>query len=148
MTETQVATSPRPWQEIRDEKKAEQASRIPTAWKLTPENTPPESTIDLRPFAASCGILSVRELEITGGKYDGTSLAAAIAKATYTAEEVAVAFCKRAAIGHQLCNNLTEIMFGDAIEDAKKLDVYFKQTGKTVGPLHGLPMTFKVSDIG
>jgi amidase len=55
------------------------------------------------------------------------------------------AFCKRAAIGHQLCNNLTEIMFLDAIEDAKNLDKHFKATGKTVGPLHGLPMTFKAN---
>lgn len=136
--------SPRPWQEIRDAKKAEQASRIPAEWKLTASNTPSPDTIDLRPIAASCGILSERELEITGGKYDATSLAAAIAEKTYTAEEVAVAFCKRAAVGHQLCNNLTEIMFADAIENAKRLDVLFKQTGKTVGPLHGVPMTFKV----
>lgn len=134
----------KPWQEIRDLKKSEQASRIPTGWKLSSKDIPTEETTDLRPVAATCGILSDRELDITGESYDATSLAAAIAEGTYSAEEVATAFCKRAAIGHQLCNNLTEIMFGDAIQDAKKLDVYFKETGKTVGPLHGLPMTFKV----
>jgi amidase len=82
-------------------------------------------------------------LKITGDS-DATALAAAIAEGVYSAEEVAVAYCKRAALGQQLCNNLTEIMFMDAIEDAKKLDEYFKQNGKTVGLLHGLPMTFKV----
>ncbi|KAH7348586.1 amidase [Rhexocercosporidium sp. MPI-PUGE-AT-0058] len=100
-TETMAVASPRPWQGIRDAKKAEQAARIPVKWRLN--EFPPADTID----------------------------------------EVAVAFCKCAAVGHQLCNNLTEIMFLDAIEDAKKLDLYFKDTGKTVGPLHGLPMTFK-----
>ncbi|KAE8454203.1 hypothetical protein EG329_005128 [Mollisiaceae sp. DMI_Dod_QoI] len=131
------------WQNIRDAKKAEQAARIPAEWKLQPSDYPLVGTVDVRPVASSCGILSGRELEITGDSYDATSLAAAIASGTYTAEEVAIAFCKRAAIGHQLCNNLTEIMFMDAIEDAKKLDAYFKENSKTVGPLHGLPMTFK-----
>jgi amidase len=137
----------RPWQEIRDLKKAEQAARIPTEWKLASKDLPSEGTVDLRPVASSSGILSARELEMTGETYDATSLAAAIAEGTYSAEEVATAFCKRAAIGHQLCNNLTEIMFLDAFEDAKKLDAHFKETGKTVGPLHGLPMTFKVSEL-
>lgn len=50
----------------------------------------------------------------------------------------------RSAIAQQLCNCFTEIMFLDAIEGAKKLDETFQKTGKTVGPLHGLPMTFKV----
>lgn len=136
--------SVKPWQEIRDTKKAEQDSRIPTAWKIRPEDFPPGGTVDLRPVAASSGILSTRELKITGEEYDATSLAATIAQGMYSAEEVATAFCKRAAIGHQLCNTLTEIMFQDAIEDAKRLDVYFRETGKTIGPLHGLPMTFKV----
>ncbi|TVY56190.1 Acetamidase [Lachnellula cervina] len=135
--------SVKPWQEIRDAKKAEQDSQIPTAWKIRPEDFPPDGTVDLRPVAASSGILSTRELKITGEEYDATSLAATIAQGMYSAEEVATAFCKRAAIGHQLCNTLTEIMFQDAIEDAKRLDVYFRETGKTIGPLHGLPMTFK-----
>jgi len=135
---------PQPWQEIRDAKKAEQASRIPLEWRLSPSHFPPQETIDLRPIATTCGILTERELKITGDSYDATSLVAAIAANTHSAEEVAVAFCKRAAVGHQLCNNLTEIMFSDAIEDAKKLDAYFKETGRTIGPLHGLPMTFKV----
>ncbi|PVH82426.1 amidase [Cadophora sp. DSE1049] len=140
-TESALVAVPRTWQEIRDAKKAEQAARIPVEWRLT--EFPPAGTIDVRPVASTCGILSGRELKITGDSYDATSLAAAIAIGFYSAEEVAIAFCKRAAVGHQLCNNLTEIMFLDAIEDAKKLDQYFKETGKTVGPLHGLPMTFK-----
>lgn len=135
------------WQDISGLKKAEQAARIPAEWRLKPSEYPLAGTIDVRPVASSCGILSDRELKITGDSYDATSLAGAIANSTYTAEEVAIAFCKRAAIGHQLCNNLTEIMFLDAIEDAKNLDMCFKETGKTVGPLHGLPMTFKVRPI-
>ena len=34
-------------------------------------------------------------------------------------------------------------MFDQAIERATSLDKHFKQTGKTVGPLHGLPISLK-----
>lgn len=37
----------------------------------------------------------------------------------------------------------TEVMFGDALERAAKLDEYLSQNGKPVGPLHGVPMTLK-----
>jgi amidase len=140
----QVAQS---WDQIHAAKKAEQASRIPKEWRLKEEQMSTED-VDLRPIAVSSGILSSRESKITGEDYDATSLAAAIAAGEYTAVEVVTAFCKRASIGQQLCNNLTEIMFLDAIEDAKKLDRTFIETGKTVGPLHGLPMTFKVGRVG
>jgi len=40
-------------------------------------------------------------------------------------------------------NCLTVTMFDDAIQRAKELDEHYKQTGKTVGPLHGLPISLK-----
>ncbi|KAI0593145.1 amidase [Biscogniauxia sp. FL1348] len=133
----------RTWQELHAAKKAEQDSRIPQEWKLKKDDFPSEDTVDLRPFVNSCGILTEAELVITSNAFDATSLAAAIAEGRFTAVEVVTAFCKRAAVGHQLCNMLTEIMFADAIERAKQLDEIFKRTGKVVGPLHGIPMTFK-----
>jgi amidase len=135
----------RSWEEIRDAKKAEQDSRIPADWKLNPKTLPTDGTRDLRPYAASSGILSDRELKITGDDYDATALAAAIADSTYTAVEVVTAFCKRAAIAQQLCNCLTEIAFAEAIEKAVELDQHYQATGNVVGPLHGVPMTFKVT---
>ncbi|OTB09524.1 hypothetical protein M426DRAFT_80870 [Hypoxylon sp. CI-4A] len=131
------------WQELVAAKKAEQDSRIPKEWKLNPEDIPPDDTVDLRPFVNSCKILSPAELAITGEEYDATSLAAAIADGKFTALEVVTAFCKRAAVGQQLGNMLTEIMFADAIARAKELDEVFKSTGKVVGPLHGVPLTWK-----
>ncbi|ETS81644.1 hypothetical protein PFICI_06646 [Pestalotiopsis fici W106-1] len=132
-----------PWQDLAAAKKAERDSRIPSEWKLKSDQLPPEGTRDLRSVADTCGLLTDKELEITGKGYDATSLSAAIAKGKYSAVEVTTAFCKRAAVGHQLCNFLTEIMFADALEQAKKLDETFQSTGKVVGPLHGIPMTFK-----
>ncbi|KAF7534679.1 hypothetical protein G7054_g5993 [Neopestalotiopsis clavispora] len=131
------------WQDLAASKKAERDSRIPSEWKLKSDQFPSEETRDLRSVARTCGLLSDKELEITGEEYDATSLSAAIAAGKYSAAEVTTAFCKRAAIGHQVCNFLTEIMFADALEQAKKLDETFQSTGKVVGPLHGIPMTFK-----
>ena len=135
------------WKDVAAAKKAEQFSRIPVQWRLEAEYlASTAATVDLRPLAATSGILSERELEITGEAYDATALLAKIASGTYTAVEVVTAFCKRASLAQQLCNCLTEIMFVEAIAAAKKLDEVLKRTGRTVGPLHGLPMTFKVND--
>ncbi|KAH8690127.1 amidase [Talaromyces proteolyticus] len=135
--------TPKPWQEIAADKKAEQASRIPSEWKLSEKVLKnAETTVDLRPIAASCGILTAKELKITD-EYDATDLAAEVAKGTYTAVEVTTAYCKRAAIAQQLLSCLTEIRFLEAIEDSRKLDEEFKKTGKPVGRLHGVPMTCK-----
>ena len=35
-------------------------------------------------------------------------------------------------------NCLTEIFIDRALERAARLDEYFKKTGKTMGPLHGM----------
>ena len=34
-------------------------------------------------------------------------------------------------------------MFDDAIQRATELDEHYKRTGKTLGPLHGLPVSLK-----
>lgn len=128
------------WESIRDAKRAEQAARIPPDWKL--KDFPSEEVRDLRPYAKSSGILSKKELEITDNE-DATSLVDKIASGTYSALEVVTAYCKRAAIAQQLTNCLTEIIFAEALETAKALDAQYQATGKVVGPLHGIPVTFK-----
>lgn len=142
---TKRTTPYKPWQDIVSDKKAEQLSRIPKEWLLT-EDLAGSATgaTDLRPLAWTSGILSDRELEITGDNLDATSLLAKIADRTYSSVEVVTAFCKRAAVAQQVSNCLTEIMFVDAIAAAERLDAEYERTGKTVGPLHGLPITFKV----
>lgn len=37
------------------------------------------------------------------------------------------------------------ILFDNAIKDAERLDFYFEQSRKPVGPLHGLPISLKDS---
>jgi amidase len=40
-------------------------------------------------------------------------------------------------------NFATEFLADEAIARAKELDAIFKETGKTVGPLHGIPISVK-----
>lgn len=127
------------WEKVRDAKRAEQDARIPAEWKL--KYLPSDSVRDLRPYAKISGILSERELEITDE--DATSLVDKLANGVYSAVEVVTAYCKRAAVSHQLINCLTEIAFIEALTTARALDEHYKSTGKVVGPLHGVPMTFK-----
>lgn len=131
-----------PWVAIGKRKRAELHSRIPSSWLLKSPPTP--DTLDVRSIPQTCGILSSHELSITSSN-DATSLVDAIRSHKLTAEEVTIAFCKRAAIAQQLCNCLTEIFFEDAITRAEFLDAEYKRTGKPVGPLHGVPISLKDS---
>jgi len=131
-----------PWRAIARRKQAERQSKIPSAWQL---QTPPSpSSLDVRSIPRTSGILNSVELSITED-HDATSLADAIRSRTFTAEAVITAFCKRAAIAQQVCNCLTEIFFDQAIERAKFLDKEYERTGKTLGPLHGVPVSLKDS---
>ncbi|OBT97574.1 hypothetical protein VE01_04442 [Pseudogymnoascus verrucosus] len=128
-----------PYKAIATRKKAKQNALIPPQWRITVPHPAPLSVIS---FPHRSYILTPLELEITS-QHDATSLAAAIGSRTYTAHAVALAFCKRAAIAHQLTNCLTEIFFDDALARAKFLDEEYARTGKTLGPLHGVPVSLK-----
>lgn len=89
-----------------------------------------------------CGILTPEELEITEN-YDALGLAEAIAARKYTASAVATAFSKRAIICDQISCCLSQWLPEMAQAQAKALDEHLARTGKTVGPLHGAPISVK-----
>ncbi|EMR64716.1 putative general amidase-b protein [Eutypa lata UCREL1] len=95
----------------------------------------------------TCGLLNETESRITSD-YDATALLEKLKAGVWSAEQATMAFCKRAAIAHQLTNCLTEIFFDDAIGRAKKLDQECdpkSRRGKPLPPLFGLPVSLKDS---
>ncbi|KAI9653321.1 MAG: hypothetical protein M1821_007645 [Bathelium mastoideum] len=132
------------YQKIAAEKKQQRANKIPKDWLISAETY--RNSGNVLDVPVICGILDNIECEITS-KYDATALLEKLRSGLWSAEQVTVAFCKRAAIAQQLTNCLTEIFFDEAIERARELDKERQQNtnGKALRPLHGLPISLKDS---
>lgn len=117
------------------------ADSVPDELRLPPATvqTPPKNVTGI---PRGCGLLSALDLEITE-THDAYALAGAIAAGQFTAVAVATAFAKRAIVAHQLTACLTEWFMDEALAQARALDAYLASTGKTVGPLHGVPVSIK-----
>ncbi|KZV61548.1 amidase [Peniophora sp. CONT] len=129
------------WKKIVLAKRAALSAKIPAAWRLEsiPDASELRNAVDFpRQF------MSERSYAITETT-DAGVLLAKIASGDYTSYEVAEAFSHRAAIAQQVVNCLSEIMFDDALQRAKELDDYLRTHKKTVGLLHGLPVSLKDS---
>ncbi|KAG8221274.1 amidase signature domain-containing protein [Butyriboletus roseoflavus] len=115
-------------------------NQIPAKYRL-PVSLLENPPLNVTSIPATCGILTIQELAIT--ELDATDVLAKVASGALTAVEVVTAFGKRAAIAHQLTACLTDFFLGEGIRRAKELDTYFNVHKKTVGPLHGLPISIK-----
>lgn len=103
-----------PWHVIARRKQDQRSRLVPKEWlipraKLQEYNlgSPRANVTDV---PVTCGILTPRELEITGD-HDAVSLLDALRRGPddkgFTATEVVTAFCKRAAIAQQVVNTQT-----------------------------------------
>ncbi|KAF2442990.1 acetamidase [Karstenula rhodostoma CBS 690.94] len=133
---------PARWQLVAWQKKDEQYARIPSNWRIPHDRLPAANATNYLDIPRKCGILSEEELRITEG-YDATALAEAIRARKLKSVDVARAFCKRAAVAHQLTNCLTEVFFEDALKRAKELDHHLESGNPPLGPLHGVPVSLK-----
>ncbi|KAL3473699.1 amidase signature domain-containing protein [Aspergillus californicus] len=129
------------WELIAEKKRQALKDAIPSQWVIPAAIFPPEDQLDVTTFPNKSGFFTERELEFTSTP--ATTILANISSGEWTSEEVTTAFCKAAAVAHQLTNCLSEIFFDRAIAQAKELDASFKETGKTKGPFHGLPISIK-----
>ncbi|KAJ5150298.1 Amidase [Penicillium atrosanguineum] len=132
------------WEVLVQIKQADAAAKIPTSWRLPTEYTSISETTgrNVLDVPRRCGLLTPNQLEITEN-YDATSLLEKISHRELSAYEVTEAFCIRAAIAQQVTRCLTETFFDLALRRAKELDRHLQETGHLVGPLHGLPISFK-----
>ncbi|KAH8649195.1 amidase [Xylariales sp. PMI_506] len=130
------------WYDIGVRRRAARDQKIPAAWRINTEEYSSRSNVLDVP--STCGVLNSRELHITSD-HDAVDLVAKLRSGEFSAEEVTIAFCKRAAVAQQLTNCLTEIFFDDAISRARSLDQQrlAADPAKPLGPLHGLPISLK-----
>lgn len=122
--------------------RSELSRKIPTEWQI-PDLQREKLPRNVMGMFKEAGILTTRELEITESP-DASSILEKIHGGTWTARDVTIAFCKRASLAQQLVNCLMDANFQGAIARAEELDKHFNETGKVVGPLHGLPISIKV----
>lgn len=89
---------PRDYRTIAAEKQSHRREQIPREWLLPKDYSSYTNMMDV---PITCGILSDEEINITSN-FDATALLEKLRSGVWTAEQVTVAFCKRAAIAHQL----------------------------------------------
>lgn len=88
------------WEEIGKKAQAKVLDDIPPAWRITKDKLPPEDQLDVTGFPFNSGLLTETEIAITNAL--ATDIVQLVASGAWRAESVARAFCKRAAIAHQL----------------------------------------------
>lgn len=139
-----MAASVPTWKLAVRQRRQRQLSLIPQEWRL--KNIPSAAEAKCtHPIIESCGILTPLELEITNPSNSVPYILGKIHTQVWSAYNVTLAFCKRAAVVQQLTSCLTEIFFDAALAQAKELDEILLKTGQPVGPLHGLPISLKDS---
>ncbi|KAI9743014.1 MAG: Acetamidase [Claussenomyces sp. TS43310] len=127
------------WKALAKEKRDSVNALIPKSWTIPTVPSSSERKDVTGEYIQQ--YLSAREIEIT--ETDAVGIVKKTSCGDWRAREVAEAFCHRAAIAHQLVNCLHEIFFDSAIAQAERLDEYYAEHKKPIGPLHGLPVSLK-----
>ncbi|KAG6880002.1 hypothetical protein C0992_008209 [Termitomyces sp. T32_za158] len=86
------------WKSLAAAKKSSQQASIPKEWTLT--NLPSSDELNVLTFPENCGLLTLKEVEITNTHVD--VLLNKLANAEWSSVAVTTAFAKRAIVAHQL----------------------------------------------
>jgi amidase len=93
-----MASLTQDWRNRAKAKKQQQWDSIPKEWIL--KNPPGKDQLNVMDIPRTCGLLSLREIEITESHV--AVILSNLAKGIWSAVEVTTAFSKRAVIAHQL----------------------------------------------
>lgn len=128
------------WEEKVARRRKRLAEQIPSSWRRQCPR------VDNAPFVGAdktyiSSLLNAAEITIT--ELPTPKLIESLQNGKLLAVDVVTAFCKRAALAQQALNCASDIFFDDAIRVAQDLDEFRASTGKSKGPLHGLPISIK-----
>lgn len=126
------------WQAIAQERQQHLASTIAAVEPNVPD-IPKDLPVNVTQIPLTT--LPPDVLAITGKPVE--VLLQELAHGTTTSLAVTQAFLQRAGLASKLVNCITELLPERALARAKWLDQYLAEHGKTVGPLHGLPISVK-----
>lgn len=148
------------WEELGAKKRSELLASIPPEWRIPDNLLPPDSQDDVTAWPETSGWFTRAELDMTS--LTASELVSKLSSGALKSEDVTRAFCKRASAAHQLvspclcvslgeeCNAdstqtncLSETCFDRAIAMARARDEHLAETGRPIGPLHGLPISLK-----
>lgn len=129
------------WAEIAEVKRKELFNSIPKEWVVPniKDDMISKGFVNTSDYLDT--ILPEREIHIT--KKTLLELSSLILVGKLSAVEVTTAFAHRAMLTHQILSCCSEIFIDKALERAKYLDEIYSKTGKTVGILHGIPISLK-----
>ncbi|CDK26276.1 unnamed protein product [Kuraishia capsulata CBS 1993] len=129
------------WEDFRDGK-LKRRDELIAEFKAPEALVPtPEQMNDVTEYIETMKILTEDEIEITNSTIE--QIQSTILEKRWTATQTIRAFIHRATLAQQLTNCLTEIRFEEALKEAEAQDSYFSQTGKLVGPFHGIAVSLK-----
>lgn len=94
------------WEDIGKRAQAKVLESIPPEWRLPNDKLPPADQANVLDVPYTSGLFSEREVLITSSS--ATNIVGAIASGEWKAVEVTRAFCKRAAVAHQLVCHATD----------------------------------------
>lgn len=98
-----MTTKEAKWQTIARQKQTQRAASIPPEWRLA--SPPSQDQRNVLDIPRTCNILSDEELKITE-TYDATDLVGMLRTGGLKSQVVTIAFCKRAAIAHQVVRDM------------------------------------------
>lgn len=98
------AAATQDWTDLAAKAQTKLINSIPRDWRIPSSKLPPDAQLDVTTFPKQCGLLSDEELRITESY--ATEIVGNLAAGEWTAVEVTLAFCKRAAVAHQVVSLL------------------------------------------
>lgn len=105
------------WKDISAKAVEKLENAIPAEWRIPKDKLPAEDVLDVTDFPAKSGLLTQDDIEIT--ESFATEIVAKLAKGEWSAENVTRAFCKRAAIAHQLVRFISPATFWNILTNVR-----------------------------